>query len=117
MASASVLAGAAAADPGIPASPPTAWRSRRGASRISGGAPQAGELQQDRGRRPARSDNCELSVISPEPVVSIEQRAEPTRVDEAHIAQVDHQAIGSGPSGLGQRTAKRADARNVDLAF
>lgn len=52
-------------------------------------AAQAGEIQEHSGHRASWGDHREPSSTASEAVVKLDQRAESTRVDEAHLSQID----------------------------
>ncbi len=62
-------------------------------------APQAGEVQEDSGRRTSWGDHCEPPSVTSEAVVKLDERAEPARVDEAHVTEIDD----NGGSALARR--------------
>ena len=52
--------------------------------------PKTGKIDKDGDRRPCWGDDGKLALVAPEAVVRLHERAEAARVDEAHVAEIDH---------------------------
>ena len=63
-------------------------------------AAQAGEIQEDSGRRASWGDHSEPSSTASEAVVKLDQRAESARVDEAHLTEIDDNGVSVLARGL-----------------
>ena len=61
--------------------------------------PQAGEIQEHSRRRTSWGDYCEPSSVASKPVVKLDKRTEPARVNEAHVTEIDD----DGGSALARR--------------
>ena len=61
---------------------------------------KAGEIDENGDRRSCWSDHGKLALVAPEAVVHLDQRAEPARVDEAHVAEIDYKPESFPVSGV-----------------
>jgi hypothetical protein len=64
---------------------------------------QSGEIQQHSGRRTTLGDHPEPPPATSKAVVKLDERAEPARVDEAHLSEIDN----NGASTLAHRLPQR----------
>jgi hypothetical protein len=99
---------------------PAAWlRFECGSARVGyrQAPPQAGEIQEHSRRRTSRGDHHEPPSAASKPVVKLEKCAEPARIDEAHLTEIDHDGGSALAGRVRQRGTKVADAGDVELAL
>lgn len=70
--------------------------------------PKASEVNGDRDRRSSWCDHGKLALVAPEAVVHLDQRGEAARVDEGHVAEIDHKPHGVPISRVQEGGAKVA---------
>ena len=80
-------------------------------------AAQAGKIQQHSGRRTCWGDDCQPPFAASKAVVKLDERAKPTRVDEAHLTEIDENVGRALASSLPQHGTKVAATGDIELAF
>jgi hypothetical protein len=80
-------------------------------------AAEADKIQQHGGRRTCWGDDCQPTLAASKAILKLDERAEPTGVDEAHLTEIDENVGSALASRLPQRGTKVAATGDVELAF